>query len=322
MFSFRSFTKLFTAAVTAVAVTAMVAGCGNQDQEGKRFLNIATGGTAGTYYPIGGAIAEIVNKNLPDINASAQSTSASVANINMLKDGQVELAIIQNDIAFYASNGTEMFANNRIQDLRGIATLYPETCQFVTLANSGITDISQLKGKKVAVGAAGSGVEANVRQILEAYGITFDDIEAQYLSFAEGAAALKDGVVDVACLTAGAPTAAVQDIATQNPIRVLSIGDEQINSLTSKYPYYTKTIIESGTYTGFDESAQSVSVMAMLVATNRMSDDDGYNITKAIFTNTDRLEAAHAVGKLIKKETARDGMPIGMNEGASKFFNE
>ena len=322
MFSFKSFTKFFTAAVTMFAVTAMVTGCGNQDEQGKRFINIATGGTAGTYYPVGGAIAEIINKNMPDVNASAQSTSASVANINMLKDGQVELAIIQNDIAFYASNGTEMFANNRVQDLRGISTLYPETCQFVTLASSGITDISALKGKKVAVGAAGSGAEANARQILEAYGITYDDVEEQFLSFAEGATALKDGVVDAAFVTAGAPTASIQDVATQNPIRVLSIGDEQISILTSKYPYYTKTVIDAGTYTGFDESAQSVSVMAMLVATNRMSDDDGYNITKALFSNTDRLEAAHAVGKFIKKETARDGMPIGMNEGASKFFNE
>ena len=249
MFSFKSFTKFFTAAVTMFAVTAMVTGCGNQDEQGKRFINIATGGTAGTYYPVGGAIAEIINKNMPDVNASAQSTSASVANINMLKDGQVELAIIQNDIAFYASNGTEMFANNRVQDLRGISTLYPETCQFVTLASSGITDISALKGKKVAVGAAGSGAEANARQILEAYGITYDDVEEQFLSFAEGATALKDGVVDAAFVTAGAPTASIQDVATQNPIRILSIGDEQISILTAKYPYYTKTVIDAGTYT-------------------------------------------------------------------------
>lgn len=322
MFSIKSVTKLFATAVTMFAVTAMVAGCGGQQSaDDKKVINIATGGTAGTYYPVGSAIAETLNKNM-DVNASAQSTSASVANINMLKDSQVDLAIIQNDIAFYAANGTEMFDKNRNQELRGIATLYPETCQFVTLASSGINDLSAVKGKKVAVGAAGSGAEANARQILEAYGITYNDIDVQYLSFAEGAAALKAGNVDVAFVTAGAPTASIQDIAGQNPIKILSIGDEQIASLTSKYPYYTKTTIEPNTYAGFSEQAQSVSVMAMLVTSTRLSDDDGYNIAKSIFENTDRLEAAHAVGKYIKKETARDGMPLPMNEGATKYFSE
>ncbi|MDY5365426.1 TAXI family TRAP transporter solute-binding subunit, partial [Mitsuokella jalaludinii] len=178
---FHSLTKMLTVGLIAVMTAALLVGCGSESSQ-KKFLNIATGGTAGTYYPIGGAMAEILNKEIPGMNASAQSTGATVANINMLKDNSVDLAIVQNDITYYAVNGTEMFQDKKVDNIRGIASLYPETCQFVTLDKSGIKSIKELKGKRVAVGAAGSGAEANARQILEAYGITYNDIDVQYLS--------------------------------------------------------------------------------------------------------------------------------------------
>lgn len=302
-----------------IAALALAAGCGDK---GERFINIATGGTAGTYYPVGGAIAEILNKNIDGMNASAQSTGATVSNINMLYAGDVQLAIVQNDITYYAVHGTEMFSDKEVKNIRGIATLYPETCQFVTLDGAGITSIADLRGKRVAVGAAGSGAEANARQILEAYGITYDDIDEQYLSFAEGASALKDGNVDAAFLTAGYPTASVQDIASQHSVRLLPVDEDKADELIARYPYYTKTTVPAGTYQGFDEEVPTVSVMAMLVASTDVDDQLGYDITKAIFTNLDRLEAAHAVGKLITKEGATEGMPIDMNAGAKKFFDE
>jgi len=319
-----SWRRAFTVGLSIVMTAALLTGCGGGDKQSadKKFINIATGGTAGTYYPIGGAMAEILNKEIPGMNASAQSTGASVSNVNMLKDEQVDLAIIQNDISYYAANGTEMFKDKEVKNLQGIATLYPETCQFVTLDSSGIRSIADLKGKRVAVGAAGSGVEANVRQILELYGITYDDITVQYLSFAEGASALKDGNVDVACLTAGYPTAAVQDISSQNKIRLLPVDAGKADELIAKYPFYTKTVIPAGTYQGFDEDVPAVSVMAMLVASNRVDEKLGYDIAKAIFTHLDRIQAAHSVGKLITKENALNGMPLQMNAGAEKFFKE
>lgn len=256
------------------------------------------------------------------MNASAQSTGASVANINMLRDGAVDLATVQNDITYYAVNGTEMFKDKKVDGLQGIASLYPETCQFVTLQSSGIKSIAELKGKRVAVGAAGSGVEANVRQILAAYGVSYDDIDAQFLSFAEGASALKDGNVDVAVLTAGYPTASVQDIASQNPVRLLPVEDKVADQLIAQYPFYTKTVIPAGSYAGFDEDVPSVSVMAMLVAGPSVNADLGYSITKAIFSNLDRLQSAHAVGKQITKDTAKAGMSLPMNAGAEKYLNE
>ena len=317
--------KIFKRAITAGIAIAMAigaAGCGESSNAEDQFINIATGGTAGTYYPIGGTIAEILNKDVKGMNASAQSTGASVANINMLKDGQVELGIVQNDIAYYAINGKEMF-DAKVENLRGIAALYPETCQFVTLESSGIKTIDDLKGKKVAVGASGSGAEANARQILMAYGISYDDIDEQFLSFAEGASALKDGNVDAAFLTAGYPTASVQDIASKNKIRLLSIDDKRATALSIDYPFYTKTKIPAGTYQGVDEEVQTVSVMAMLVANDKVDDKTGYAITQAIFSNLDKLSEAHSAAKQISKGNATKGMDfIKMNEGAQKFFKE
>lgn len=314
--------KVFKKVVTAVCALALaigVAGCGGGGDK-EQFINIATGGTAGTYYPIGGAIAEVLNKN--GMNASAQSTGASVANINMLKDKQVELAIVQNDITYYAVNGEEMFKEGgKIENLNGIASLYPETCQFVVREDSGIKDITGLKGKRVAVGAAGSGAEANARQILEAYGLTYDDIDEQFLSFAEGSYALKDGTVDAAFVTAGYPTASVQDIASQNKIRLLPVGDEQIKKLAEKYPFYTKTTVPAGTYQGFDEEIQTVSVMAILVANDKIDAALGEKLTKAIFDNLDKIAAAHSAGKSISKATALEGLDfIKINEGAAKVL--
>ena len=314
--------KVFAAGAVLAAAAVLFTGCnGNADVEGKKFLNIGTGGTAGTYYPIGGAIAEVLNKEIPGMSASAQSTGASVANINMLSDGEVDLATVQNDIAYYAAHGTEMFQDKKVDGLQGIASLYPETCQFVTLKSSGIKSLAELKGKRIAVGAVGSGVEANVRQILAAYGVTYSDIDAQYLSFAEGASALKDGNVDVAVLTAGYPTASVQDIASQNPVRLLPVEGKMADALIAQYPFYTKTVIPAGTYAGFDEEVPSVAVMAMLVAGPTVNDDLGYCVAKAIFSNLDRLQAAHAVGKQIAKDTAKTGMSLPMNAGAEKYFS-
>lgn len=314
--------KIFKKVVTAVCTLALavgIAGCGGSGDK-EQFINIATGGTAGTYYPIGGAIAEVLNKN--GMNASAQSTGASVANINMLKDKQVELAIVQNDITYYAVNGTEMFKETgKVENLQAIASLYPETCQFVVREDSGIRSIADLKGKRVAVGAAGSGAEANARQILEAYGITYEDVNEQFLSFAEGSYALKDGTVDAAFVTAGYPTSSVQDIASQNKIRLLPVGDDQIKVLSEKYPFYTKTTVPAGTYQGFDEEIQTVSVMAILVVNDKIDAALGEKLTKAIFDNLDKIAAAHAAAKSITKATALEGLDfVKLNEGAAKVL--
>lgn len=327
MFKFRK-RSLVLLMVMAMMLTAVVVGCGSEDVKeegadngGKKFINIATGGTAGVYYPLGGAVADVLNKNVDGINATAESTGASVANTNMLDSGEVQLAFIQNDISYYAINGTEMFKDNKVDKLRALATIYPETVQIVTLEKSGINSVADLKGKRVAVGASGSSVVPNSEQVLEVYGITFDDISPQYLSFAEAANGLKDGHIDAAFLSAGFPTAAIQDIASQHDVKVLSIDKDKAEQLSKKYPYYTEITIPKDTYNQ-SEDAVSVSIKAMLVVTEEMAEEDAYEITKAIFTNLDRIKAAHPVGEYMSVESAQDGLSIPLHAGAEKYFNE
>lgn len=319
--------KMVAAFLAMAAATALIAGCGGGDKKEssggeKKFINIATGGTSGTYYPLGGALADILNKNVKGANASAQSTGASVANVNLLKEGKVDIGFIQNDISYYAVNGVEMFKDKAVKNLKGLATLYPETIQIVTTKKTGIKTFVDIKGKRVAVGAAGSGTEANARQILEAAGITYDDIKVQYLSFGEAASALKDGNVDVAFVTAGFPTAAIQDLATQHEVVLLPVDSAMADALIKKYPYYTKIKIPAKTYNNVDTDVEAVAVKCMLVVTDKMSDELGYDIVKALYSNLDRMKAAHNVAKLITKETAKEGMSIPLNKGAEKFFNE
>lgn len=320
----KAMKKMIMAGALCVAGAALIAGCGggsgSSSGGGKQFLNIATGGTAGTYYPLGGALAELLNQNIKGMNASAQSTGASVANVNMLKDGSVDIAFIQNDIAYYAANGKEMFKDNKVESIRGIAALYPETVQFVTTADKGIKSIADLKGKKVAVGASGSGAEANARQILGAYGLTYDDIDVQYLSFGEAADALKDGNVDVGVVVAGFPTAAIQDLAANKSAALVNIDAEHADKLMKQYPYFTKITVPKGTYPGQEEDVSTVAVKCVVVTTDKLSDDLGEQIAKAIYEHLDRMKAAHAVGKYITKDTALEGMSVKMNAGAEKYL--
>lgn len=314
--------------VVCMLLIGLLAGCGDKKADStkgpdkKVFINLATGGTAGVYYPLGVAMADSLNKNIPGMNASSQSTGASVANVNLIKEGKVELALIQNDIAFYAVNGTEMFKDKRVSNMKGVATLYNETIQIVTLANANIKTVMDLKGKRVAVGALRSGTEANARQILEIFGLTYADIRPQYLSFSEAANGLKDGNVDAAFVTAGAPTAAIQDIAAQHKISLLSFSADKSDALIKRYPFYAKQTVKMNTYPGVRADVDTVAVKAMLVISDKVDDAMAYNMTKAIYSNLDRMKVSHALGADIQKATALEGMPIPVHAGADKFFKE
>jgi len=321
----KNFKNLFVAVMVLVLGTTL-AGCGSSNNAAQeQYLHMATGNTSGTYYPIGGAISEVLNQNIKNMHSSVQSTSGSVANVQFLADGAVELAIVQNDIAYYAVNGEEMFKDQnkyKFDTLRGITALYPESCQFVVLESSGINSIADLKGKKVVVGAEGSGAEANARQILEIYGLTYNDIEPQFLSFSVGAKALSEGTVDAAFLTAGFPTNAVQYAASQNKIKLLPIDDAHFVGLSEKYPFYKKITIPKGTYSGVDQDVQTVSVMALLVCNDRVSNDTAYQVAKTIYEHIDKIKESHYAISKLEKSDAEDGMTIKVQDGADKFFKE
>jgi len=286
------------------------------------FINIGTGGTAGTYFPLGGAFAEIWNKDIPGINATATSTGASVANVNLLKEGNVEVVIIQNDIASYAETGTVLFEGDAYPDIRGLCTLYSEPLQLITI-DKNVKSVADLKGKRVAVGAIGSGVEANARQIIAAAGLDFEnDIDPKFLSFAEASTGLKDRQLDAAFLVAGVPTAAIVDLSTQNEVFVVPIDGDVAKSLMTDYPFYTEFIIPAGTYKGQSEDVKSLSVRAMLAVNANLDEGLAYNMVKSIYENSERITAAHNVGKDITKDTALSGIGITVHPGAQKYFDE
>jgi TRAP transporter TAXI family solute receptor len=297
----------------------VLASAGAQD---RIFVNIGTGGTAGTYYPLGGAMAELISKAASYINATAVSTGASVANVNKLVEGEFQLAFCQNDVTYYAYNGVEMFKDNAKPNLRGMGTLYAETIQIVTVTSSKVLSLNDLRGKRIAVGAAGSGTEVNCRQILEALGLSYKDVSPQYLNFAEAANGLRDGNVDVAVVTAGVPTAAIRDVASQKDVVILPVPNTLAAKLIAKYPFYTKYVIPKDTYPKQSRDVQTLAVKAMLLVDASADAKLVYDMTKAIFTGTERLAMAHAQGKNIRKEAAQEGMPIPLHPGAEKFFKE
>ena len=311
-------TKRLAAMAGVLAWMVLVVG----GAQAAQFVTVASGGTAGVYYPLAGAMAEIFNQHVPGVNASVQATGASVANVNLLAQGQAELAFIQNDIAYYAVNGVEMFQGRKVTNLRGVATLYPEVIQLVALRQAGIGSVADLKGKRVAVGDIGSGTEANARQILEAAGLSYRDMAVRYLSFAEAAANLRDGHIDAAFVTAGIPTSAIQDIAVQKDIVIVPIAGPLVERLKERYPFYTQVTIPAGTYRGQSSPVTTVAVKAMLVARADLPEDLVYNLTRALFNNLGRLAQAHVRGQDVSIETARDGMSIPLHPGAARFYQE
>lgn len=283
-------------------------------------LVIATGGTGGTYYPLGGGMADHITKNA-GVTATAQSTGASAENVRLLRDKQADIAFIQNDIAEYAVNGTAMFEQDgKIDAFQALGALYDETIQIVVSADSNINSVADLKGKRVSVGAPGSGTEMNAQQILEAYGLKFEDTQLQRLSFADSAKAIQDGQLDAAFQTAGTPTAAITELAATKGVKIIPIDADKIDAIIAKYPFYVKTVIPGNTYQTVPDEIATVSVKSMLVIRTDLSEDLVYKVTKAIFENTDKL--GHAKAKEIKLENALAGVSVPVHPGAKKYFDE
>lgn len=287
------------------------------------FMSIATGGTGGTYYPLGGALSNILNNAGVNYTATAQATGASVENVELVTKGDAEIGFIQNDVAYYAANGTDTFEGNKKPSLRGLCCLYPEVVQIAASAESGIKTIDDLKGKKVAVGAPGSGVEVNVKQILEVHGITYDDLgKVDYLSFAEAADQIKSGQIDAAFITAAIPSSAYTELATTHDINLIPIAEDKAQELIEKYPFYVNLHITPTEYKGQDKELSLVAVQSMLVVDEKMSDEDAYNIVKLLFENLDTMKESHARGGDIALDKALDGMSIEVHPGAQKYFDE
>ncbi len=218
-----------------------------KSKEDYKFLSILTGGTQGTYYPLGGSFADYITE-ATGIKTTAEVSQASAANMTALQDGEADIAFVQTDIAYYASKGELMFDGEVIDNVSAIGALYPETVQLITLEKNGIKTYADLKGKKVSVGAPGSGTYANAEQLLEIHGLTMDDIKPQNLDFGESQESLQAGQIDAAFITAGTPTGAVEGLNAVASVFVVPVEDAKADELIKKYPYYAKEIIPAGTY--------------------------------------------------------------------------
>ncbi|MEY2365539.1 TAXI family TRAP transporter solute-binding subunit [Lysinibacillus capsici] len=290
----------------------------SESTEKPKFLSLLTGGTQGTYYALGGTFADLITTDT-GIKTTAEVSQASAANMTALQEGKGEIAFVQTDIAYYATEGKLMFDGNKIDTISALGALYPETVQLVTTEASGIKTYADLKGKKVSVGAPGSGTYANAEQLLEINDLTMDDIKAQNLDFGESTDGLQSGQIDAAFITAGTPTGAVEALNATTKVNIIGLDAGKADEIIAKYPYYAKDTVKAGTY-GIANDVETVSVLAMLAVKKDLPEDVVYSMTKAIYDNTGKI--SHAKGEFIKAETGLDGISIDIHPGAQKYFNE
>ncbi len=289
---------------------------------GERRFRIATAGTSGALYPMGVLMAETINKHQSEFKASAESSAGSLANIRNLSRGKVEWGIAQNDIAWFAYNGKGPFRGKKIDTLRSLFGTLSGWLQIFVPANSSIRSIRDFRGKRVSVGAAGSGGEIDARLILEHYGITYKDIKPYFLREKDAVAALKDGTIDALIATHPLKSAAFLDLTTSFNVRMISLTDD---SLYKKFPFFTKSVIPPGTYRGVDYPVTTASIVVFMYTTTKagFSTDDIYKLLTVIFDNRDEWKDAHAaVNRSVKLENALKGAAIPLHPGAIKFFKE
>ena len=306
--------KIISTLLALVLVLSLTA-CGSGKSANLRFV---TGGESGTYYGFGSVIAQHATNNA-GVKVTGLVGNGSQSNINELKEGNAELAFCQSDVMAYAYNGTNLF-DTPITCFSTVAALYTEQVQIVTL-NPDIKTVADLKGKKVSIGAAGSGVYFNAIDVLGVYGLTESDIEPTYQSFGDSADALKDGKIDAAFMVAGAPTTAVVDLSTTKQVYLVSLDDEHVNALLTASPYYAKAVISADTY-NMPSDVTTVAVGAVILANNDVSEDAVYAFVKDIFENAASLTDSHAKYAEVNLEYGASIKSVPYHPGAAKYFAE
>ena len=331
--------KLALVLAAAMVMSLALTGCGSKEAPAasgnapapsapaageKLTITLATGSTTANYYAIGGVMSTVLNPVLEKSEITVTSTGASKANVQLLQDNEANFAILQNDVAYYASTGTDLFDGEAAYtDWGALCTIYDEVVQVFSL-NADIKSFSDLKGKTVSVGAAGSGDNFAAGQIFAEFGMTFDDVNPVYQSYSDSAEGMKDGKIDAAFCVSGAPTTALVDLAAtaNKPLNIITLEDEHIDGLMNNYPFYAKTVIPAGTYDGLDRDTTTVSIRAMLVARADVSEDVVYELMTAMFDNLEGLQAGHAKYANLSLETLGDGVSIDYHPGAQKFIDE
>jgi len=326
--------KLKTALVGAVVALSVVGGAAAQDL---KFFTIGTGGTAYTYYPVGGVIANAISRppgsrecgeggscGVEGLIASAVSSRGSVDNVNAIISGLRNSGFAQSDVAYWAYTGTgTMEGKEPAKDLRTIAALFEEHIHLVALADSGINSVADLKGKRVSLDEPGSGTYVDANLILEANGLGIADVTAEALKGGAASEALRNGKIDAFFVVAGYPTGSLVELASAAKIKLVPIDGDGAKALTDKYGFFASSDIPEGTYEGV-AATSTVAVGAQWFTSAKEDDELIYNITKALWNDESRvlLDVGHSKGKTITADTALNGVGVPLHAGAEKFYKE
>ena len=300
---------------------------GNALSAERIFFGIATGGTGGTYYPLGGMLAQMIsNKVVIDgkkLSATAETGNASVANANLLSRMGIESAFAAADILDAAYKGIKQFEGKDLKNLRALGALYPETVQLVVRGNAGIKTFADLKGKSISSGSPGSGQWQLLGDLLASHGMDRKkDITEDYSSFSQSVEKIKDGNLDASLITAGTPTASVLELANYHDIVILPLTGPAIKDLQKVQPYYADAVLPANTYKGQTSEVKTIAVRAIWATHDKLDDDTAYNVVKALYENTDILAKVHVKGKEISLEKALESVSIPIHPGAEKYYRE
>ena len=285
-----------------------------------QFISIGTGGTGGVYYPYGGGVAEIWSKEVPGIKAVAEVTGASVENIKLADKGETVVGLVMGDVAVAGFTGGEKFDSK--QNILSMATMYPNLLQVVTLKDSGITDIEQIKGRNISTGSPGSGTNFMAETTIKALGIPLDSYSDSRLSFTETANALRDGTIEVGFWSVGPPTSSIMDLATTHDIRIISLTPEQTEKVLAANETYSSVDLKGGTYNGVDDAVPTIGVWNVMLCQGTLPEDLVYQLSKALFENNAYLVKIHPAAAYTTPENAVKYSPIPLHPGAIKYLKE
>jgi TRAP transporter TAXI family solute receptor len=306
--------KRFWLAAAVLALASASAGATER-------ISVATGGTGGVYYPYGGGMAEVINKHVAGVTAVAEVTAASVENVRLVDKGESAIGLVMGDTAFQSYAGTEKFKGDP-KKIRTLFVMYPNQLHVVVRKGSGIAKIADLKGKRISLGAPGSGTAVQAEAVLTSLGLGKGSYRPSFLSFNETADALKNGTIDAGIWSVAPPTSSIMDLATTHDIDILSFTDEEIETIRKDHPYYSKYEIPAGVYRGVDRPVPNPSVWNVAVVSADLSEDLAYQITKAIFENHGELLRVHKAAEDTKPEASVANSPIPLHPGAARYLKE
>lgn len=314
-------TLLFSAALSLAAVTATPAVA----QE--KFVTIGTGGQTGVYYVVGQSVCRLINRNANEhsIRCNAPSSGGSVANVNAIRNGEMDMGVVQSDIQYKAYNGAQNFEDaGKFEEMRAMFALHGEPLTVVAREDADIDNVKDLKGKRVNLGNPGSGQRDTMEVVMEALGWTREDFAlVSELDAAEQAAALGDNNIDAMVYVAGHPNGSIQEATTTVDSVIVSVTGEEIDKLIADRPYYAKATIPGGIYRGNEDDVDTFGVRATLVTSTNTSDDVVYHTVKAVFENFDRFKRLHpAFATLKEEEMIKEGLSVPLHDGAVRYYKE